>query len=124
MNQPARIGEHREEPLRITIERPRSDVAVMRLSGDLDLLTAPLLQRQLRPLLGGEGTVLVDLTGIGFLGSAGLAELTAARDTAATNGSRIVLVASGRAVVRPLEVTGLYPIFEIRESVEAALEAL
>jgi anti-anti-sigma factor len=121
MDEPVRIGKQPEAaPLRITIDRPRPDVTVVGLRGDLDLLTAPLLREALRPLIDAAGAVLVDLSGVEFLGSSGLAELAAAQD----GGARIVLVASGRAVVRPLEVTGLAPLFQIYESVDAALKAL
>src|SRR2546429_7498005 len=100
MDEPVRMAKQPEAvPLRITIERPRSDVAVVGLSGDLDLLTAPLLREALRPLVDAAGVVLVDLSGLDFLGSSGLAELASAQDTAAGNGARIVLVASGHAVV-------------------------
>jgi anti-sigma B factor antagonist len=124
MNEPVRLGEQAEAPLLISVDRPRPDVVVVRLRGDLDLLTAPLLREALRPLIHEPGTVLVNLTGVGFLGSAGLAELAGAQDGATGNGARLALVASGRAVVRPLEVTGLAELFQIFDSEDAALAAL
>lgn len=124
MDEPVRMGEQPEVPLQISIGQPRPDVTVLRLHGDLDLLTAPLLRETLRSLLVSTGCVLVDLTGIEFLGSAGLAELAGAQNTAAGQGARIVLVASSRAVLRPLEVTGLHTLFEIFESEDAALADL
>ncbi len=125
MNDPVRMSEQPEVvPLQILIEQPRPDVALVGLRGDLDLRTAPLLRAALQPLAHAAGTVLVDLSGLDFLGSAGLAELAGAQDAASGNSSRIVLVASGRAVVRPLEVTGLATLFQIYETVDAALEAL
>lgn len=125
MNEPVRIHEQPEEaPLRITIEQPRPDVAVVTVHGDLDLRTAPLLQEALRPPVQGPGAVIVDLRDVDFLGSAGLAELAGAQNTASGNGARLVLVASGRVVLRPLEVTGLATLFDIFESVDAALEGI
>jgi anti-sigma B factor antagonist len=124
MDEPVRMGEQPAEPLRIDIIQPRSDVAVLRLQGDLDLLTAPLLRETLRSMPDRADCVLVDLTGIEFLGSAGLAELAAAQNAATGAGARIVLVASSRAVLRPLEVTGLHTLFQIFESEEAALANL
>lgn len=124
MNEPARMSEQSDEALKITIEQPAENVTLLRVTGDLDLLTAPMLRERLRPLLDGNGTVLVDFSELGFLGSAGLAELAGAHDLAARNGSRVVLVASGRTVVRPLEVTGLHTLFKIYDSVEAALSGL
>jgi len=124
MNEPVRMGEQPEAPLRITIERVES-ADVVRLAGDLDLLTAPLLRDQLWPLLERPGGLtLVDLNELSFLGSAGLSELAAANDTALRNGVRLVLVATSRTVLRPLEVTGLHTLFPIFESVDAAFSAL
>jgi len=125
MNDPVRMGEQPDEQLRITVEQTRPDLAVVSLRGDLDLLTAPVLHERLWPLLDkAERTVLVDLGDVGFLGSAGLAELAAAHDLATRHGARIVLVASARTVLRPLEVTGLNTLFPTFDSVEAALRDL
>ena len=125
MNEPVRMGEQPEEPLRIEIMQASPGLVVLSLSGDLDLLTSPLLHERLWPLLEQpDGRVVVDLNEVGFLGSAGLAELAAAHDTGARQDVRIVLVASTRAVLRPLEVTGLNAQFPIFDSVESALRDL
>src|SRR2546421_9831426 len=107
MNDPAHLSEQPEAPLRITIDSARSGAVVVRLAGDLDLLTAPLFRDRLEPLIDGQGlTLVLDLSGLDFLGSAGLAELAAAHHEATERGMPIVLVAGGRMVQRPLEVTG------------------
>jgi anti-sigma B factor antagonist len=125
MNEPVRMGEQPEVRLRIAITQANPDLVVLSLSGDLDLLTSPLLHERLWPLLGQpDGRVVVDLSEVGFLGSAGLAELAAAHDTGTRQGVRIVLVASTRAVLRPLEVTGLHTLFPMFDSVESALRDL
>ena len=125
MNDPVRLGEQPAEPLRITIEQPRPDVVVVRVTGDLDLLTAPIFRERLLPLLDEPArTVLVELGGVDFLGSAGLSELASAYDLATSRGIGFVLVAGSRAVLRPLEVTGLATLFRIYESVQAALREL
>jgi anti-anti-sigma factor len=122
MNDPVRKGEQPDEPLRIAVEQVRADLAVVQLTGDLDLLTAPALHERLWPLLAlPDRTVIIDLSGVAFLGSAGLSELAAASDTAGRHGTVILLVASARAVLRPLEVTGLHTLFPIFDSVESAL---
>src|SRR2546427_625329 len=80
MNDPVPVGDQPKIPLKITIERVAPSTNVVRLAGDLDLLTAPLLRERLSLVLGEpELTLLVvDLSGVGFLGSSGLAELAAA----------------------------------------------
>jgi anti-sigma B factor antagonist len=138
MNEPVRAGE-RQEPdkaprlretaapedrIRIDVEQVATNVAVVRLAGDIDLLTAGVLHDRLWPHLDGRNAaVVLDLTGVGFLGSAGLSELVAAKDTASKAGLRLALVASSRVVLRPLEITGLRSMFEIFDTAQAALDA-
>jgi anti-sigma B factor antagonist len=125
MNDPVRKGEQPDEPLRIAIEQVRPDLCVVQLTGDLDLLTAPVLHERLWPLLPQpDRTVIMDLSGVAFLGSAGLSELAAASDLAGRHGTVILLVASSRAVLRPLEVTGLHTLFPVFDSLESALREL
>lgn len=125
MDDPVRMGEQPADPLEITVEQATPTIAVVRLTGDLDMLTSPVLRDHLQPLLGpADRAVLIDLSGVDFLGSAGLAELAAANDTATRNGVRLALVATNRAVRRPLEITGLHTVFTMFDSVEAALHQL
>ena len=109
-------------PIELAIARPATNTVVVRVAGDLDLMTATVFHDQVWPVLGENGaTVVLDLSGVGFLGSAGLAELVGANDRTALSGGRLVLVASSRTVLRPLEITGLNALFRIEESLDSAL---
>lgn len=122
MHEPVRTNEPADLPLTVSVDHVRSNLAVLRLDGDLDMLTAPVLHDQLMLLFDGPGrSLLLDLEGVVFLGSAGLAELAWAKDEAGKHGTRIGLVAGSRVVLRPLEVTGLATMFQIYDSVESAL---
>jgi anti-sigma B factor antagonist len=124
MNEPVLLDEQPAEPLRISVEQPRSDAVVLRLVGDLDLLTAPLLRERLWPLVEQPGqTVILEMSGVEFLGSPGLAELAAAHDLASRHDARVALVGGSHAVLRPLEVTGLHLLFPIYQSVGEALDS-
>jgi anti-sigma B factor antagonist len=129
MNNPLRAGEDSidplpvpEIPLRIDIEQPKPHTAVLRLHGDLDMRTARLLRDELSPRLEQQGhTVVVDLTGLEFLGSAGLSELVGSNEAATDRGVTLLLVATSRTVLRPLEITGLGSLFRTFPSTAAAL---
>lgn len=86
------------------------DVVVV---GEVDSVTAPGLRGSLVEVLARPGVreVVVDLRGVTFLDSAGLCALAAAhRDTAGT-GQRLALrVGTNRAVLRPLQITGLWDV--------------
>lgn len=108
--------------LNITVKEPGDDTLVVHLAGELDLVTTHSLQERLWPLLDQPyRAVLLDLSEITFLGSTGLADLVNARERASRSGIRLLLVATSRAVLRPLEATGLRSMFPIYSSVDAAL---
>jgi anti-anti-sigma factor len=100
-------------------------VAVVHLAGELDMQTVPAATVELdRAVEGGAGRVVVDLTGLTFLASAGLALLASAAEKAGQAGVTLRLAAASRVVLRPLEITGLSAGFDIRDSVPAALADL
>jgi anti-sigma B factor antagonist len=125
MNDPVRTDENlplpgAEHRIQVALDEV-GDTIVVRASGEIDMLTAQVLHEHVSPCLVESGRlVLLDLTGVGFLGSAGLAELVATRDVASRNGVRLRLVANSRVVLRPLEVTGLLELFEVFATVDAA----
>ena len=90
----------------VTIERHVGTVVVV-VTGEVDLLTAPQLEQPLLTTLTEHPSVLViDLLGVSFLSSAGLAVVMKAHEKAGP-GTRIHVVAAGAATLRPLELTGL-----------------
>ncbi|TNC24665.1 STAS domain-containing protein [Amycolatopsis alkalitolerans] len=97
----------------------RHDAAtVLVVSGDIDMVTAPDFEKHLRSALRDRPrTLVVDLGGVEFLGSAGLTALVAARQEAGTH-TRLRVVAPSSATARPLQLTGLdqeIPVFATRE---------
>lgn len=89
---------------------------VVRAAGELDMLTAPRLSTQLdlaEAIVVPPAPVVLDLSGLMFLGSAGLSVLLAHHERCAKLGSRLEIVPGGRAVTRPLEVTGLDQILAV-----------
>ena len=84
--------------------------------GEVDTFTAPVLRASLDTQLEQQPTDLViDLCGVQFLGSAGLAVLVETQKAARSRDVGLTLIASTRAVTRPLEVTGLIDLFTIKD---------
>ncbi|MFC0543551.1 STAS domain-containing protein [Kutzneria chonburiensis] len=97
-------------------------VAVVRLAGELDMQTVPAATLELdNAIEGAPAGLVVDLTGLTFLASAGLAMLAAVSAKAGQASVTLRLAADNRVVLRPLQITGLDAGFDIRESVESAL---
>lgn len=96
---------------------------VLAVTGEVDMLTAPQLRADALRHLDAGGALVLDLSGVSFLGSAGLAVLVEASQQAKRRGAAFRVVAVERAVTRPLAATGLGEVFSVFESVEQALAA-
>ena len=105
--------------LTVEVSEP-APLARLTVTGEIDSSSAPLLREQLDTLLEGELTELViDLSGVTFLDSAGLCVLAAAHRRAGTD-VRLRVLASSRAVVRPLQITGLWQLLHAEQVEETA----
>jgi len=99
----------------------REGTAVLRVSGALDLALAPKLRRLVERAARLEPAKLViDLTGVTFLASAGMAELVRANRGYAVP-APLRVVASGRITLRPLELTRLTDELALYPSLSEAL---
>ena len=109
------------------VSRPQPGTVLLAVNGEVDTLTAPRLQAAVDKALGTaveERTALVvDLTGVTFLASSGLAVLIGGARRATAAGRRLGLVATTRAVTRPLEVTGADALFDVHTDLATALAA-
>ena len=78
-------------------------------TGEVDCTTAPHLQERVERLLDdGAREVVIDLTAVTFLDSAGLCALATLHRRATAGGVRLRVLAATRAVIRPMEITGLW----------------
>lgn len=85
----------------------RDSVALVALSGDLDLATAPLLEGCLGPVeADGPASIMVDLRDLMFIDSTGLGVLLRARARAEMNGHQLLVVGASPAARRLFELTG------------------
>ena len=102
-------------------ERAADGTWLVSVAGDLDLHTAPELERALLSATGdGAGTVVVDLSGCTFLDSTGLHILVGVRRR--LDGGAVKIVGAAPAVRRPFEVTGLDRLFRFYPTRTAALD--
>ncbi|MDX3658930.1 STAS domain-containing protein [Streptomyces sp. ID05-26A] len=99
---------------------------VVRAVGEIDQDTVAALRRELRVALAiatPPFPVVVDLSGVTFLGSSGLNELLAHQRRAHAARIPLRVVASHRAVLRPITASGLDQVLEVLPDVERALRA-
>ncbi len=87
--------------LRVTL-RHEGDGVVARLDGEIDLATAPHVQRRLEPVLDEHDGLEVDLGGLTFMDSAGLHLLEALAARARARGHRFEVRGATGGVARLL----------------------
>lgn len=92
---------------------PATGAAV--LVGELTFSTVPAL----RGCLPDEPRLLLDVSGVSFCDSAGLAALIGARRRAERAGGGVTLLGVSAALARVLRLTGVEPLFTYREAGEA-----
>jgi anti-sigma B factor antagonist len=100
------------------------DAEIVAFAGEIDMATGPQVQAAIQRGLAARPAVLVlDLTAVTFLSSTGLTALVLARQDA---GEQISLrvVAAHRAVLHPIELTGLDTEFAVFASLEQALAGM
>jgi len=118
-----------------SIDRPISDLVRIHVSGtapemrvvadgEIDSTSAPVLREQLTSLLDdGVTDLTVDLTGVSFLDSAGLCVLAATYRRMSAENRRLRVLAASRAVIRPLQITGLYELLRVETVASGAVGA-
>ncbi len=106
-------------PFAVTVQE-REAALVVQTSGELDASTVPRLRAIMRGVLTGAPAVLVvDLSGVTFLGSAGMHLLLEIQDLAGNADVRFV--AQGRGTVKPLRLTRLADVLDVYPTLAQAL---
>ena len=101
------------------------EVTVLTVHGEIDALTAPLLAEAITRALSGPSTALiVDLSELDFLASAGMTVLLHGNRCAASESKRFGVVADGTATGRPMKLLGLDTKLSIFDSLDAAIDVL
>jgi anti-sigma B factor antagonist len=105
----------------ISTDRLAGTAAIVCIAGDLDLYTAPEVEVAFATLPDGTRHVLVDLTALTFVDSAGISALLAAERRLRRPGGSLTLLVDDLRVLRVLEVTGLDRFLSIHQDRETAV---
>ncbi len=97
--------------LNITKNTNASELTVS-LTGRLDTTTAPELEKELKASLDGVTTLVIDMTALDYISSAGLRVLLSAQKTMNKQGEMKV-VHVGETIMEIFEVTGFSDILTI-----------
>jgi len=96
-----------QEHLRIDVSHEQ-DRAVLALAGELDMASAPLLQRAMEDeQLASKPLIVLDLQQLEFIDSTGLRIILAARKLCAEREQELAVTRGSQQVERLLSVTGM-----------------
>lgn len=105
--------------------RKEADTAVIDVVGDIDLYSSPQVRQTILDALQAKtgNRVLVNLTGVKYIDSSGVASLVEGLQLARKSQVRFALSGLNRAPRQVLELTRLINVFDIYETVEDALKS-
>ena len=110
------------KPMTITPEH-RDDVIIVHLAGSADVTGAGKFGPELLELVAAKPRLIVlDMAGVDFAGSAALGAIVKAYIRCRSYGGDIRLASLQRRPQQTMELTRLTKVFDVFESVDAALE--
>lgn len=99
-------------------------VAVIQLSGKLDSNTAPMLEEKALPLAQRDTPILLDMSGISYMSSAGLRVLLLLYRSITQHTGRVVLAGLNEEVRDTMAITGFLEFFTVCHDRSEGLAAL
>ncbi|MEM7738200.1 MAG: STAS domain-containing protein [Deinococcota bacterium] len=100
------------------------DVVVATLSGDIDGKTAPDVQQQLVPMIEANSTLLLDMSGVSYMSSAGLRVMLLLYRQAASQDGSIALAGLSEDIQDVMSATGFLDFFTICSDVPEGVRKL
>ncbi|GFG62621.1 anti-sigma factor antagonist [Mycobacterium kubicae] len=98
--------------------------AVLAVSGEVDMLSAPQLAEAISSALAAKpAALIVDLSKVEFLASAGMTVLVAAQSEVVPP-TRFAVVADGPATSRPIKLMGIDSVFPLYRTLDTALSGV
>ena len=100
------------------------EMNVVEIVGDIDGKSAPQAQEQILALIGPGSRILLDMSGVEYMSSAGLRMLLSSYRQVSSNDGQIGLVGLSEDIQDTMSATGFLRFFTTYESVEDGLAAL
>ncbi|MBW4578370.1 MAG: anti-sigma factor antagonist [Tildeniella nuda ZEHNDER 1965/U140] len=101
-----------------------NQVAIVELIGDIDGSTASTVQEQVLPLAQTGGRILLDLTQVPYMSSAGLRMLLSVYRQISSHNGQVILVGVSEEIRDTMSITGFLDFFTTRDTLDSGLEAL
>ena len=102
----------------------RSGFSLVTIAGSIDGKTAPEVQEQLRPVFEGSGNVVMDMSAVDYLSSAGLRLLLLVYRDFAARRRKLVLAGLSPEIRTVMQHTGFLGFFSLADTVDQAQQVL
>ena len=109
--------------MEITITK-LEDIKVVELVGDVDASTAPQVQQKILPLAQPASKLLLDMSQVSYMSSAGLRVLLSLYRQATAQDGKLVLVGLSEDLQDTMSVTGFLDFFNTGDTLETGLAEL
>ncbi|NEO27157.1 MAG: anti-sigma factor antagonist [Kamptonema sp. SIO4C4] len=100
------------------------EIQVISLSGEIDANTAPQVQHEVLPLAIPESKILLNLSQVSYMSSAGLRMLLSLYRQTSNKAGNLVLVGLADDIRRTMAVTGFLNFFTTCDTLESGLQKL
>jgi stage II sporulation protein AA (anti-sigma F factor antagonist) len=105
--------------------RQTGNVTVASAAGKIDAMTAPALETSLADLIkAGQLSLVLDFGGVDYISSAGLRVILATAKSLKSRDGALLLANARGPVKEVFDIAGFGAVFDIYDSVEAAVKAL
>lgn len=99
----------------------KDGVSIIAVEGEVDLQTSPKLRDELLGAISSNKPVVVEMSGVSYIDSSGVASLVEAFQNARSKNLGFSLAALGDAPLRVLKLARLDGVFEIHQTLEEAI---
>ncbi|MCK5162160.1 MAG: STAS domain-containing protein [Desulfobacula sp.] len=105
--------------------KENENIGIVIVEGEVDMFTSPSLRDKLLPLFEkGVKGIIVDLKGVSFMDSSGIATLVEGLQWSKKDGKGFVLTGLGTNVLNALSLTKLDNVFNIQTNADDAYKKL
>ncbi|MEY2984098.1 MAG: hypothetical protein RLZZ568_715 [Cyanobacteriota bacterium] len=101
-----------------------NNIQIATLSGDIDANTAPIVTEKILPLVESNSKILLNMTEVAYMSSAGLRMLLSLYRQATAQDSQLVLVGLAEDVQDTMSVTGFLDFFKTASSLEDGMQLM
>ncbi|MGH3378322.1 MAG: STAS domain-containing protein [Actinoallomurus sp.] len=112
------------QDFRLETSEPSEGCAILRVTGEVDVVTAPMLRERVLDLATkGAVHIIVDMSGVVFLDSTGLGVLVGGLRRVRAHDGSLTLVISTERILRIFRITGLTSVLPPHPTVQDGIAA-